>query len=61
MEAWEVKEDDYFRHKLILLRHYFPGVNINELDDETFATLVCDAEWMHNQMVITRHANALGL
>ena len=26
-----------------------------------FATLVCDAEWMHNQMVITRHANALGL
>ncbi|TGX82876.1 hypothetical protein E5358_05465 [Palleniella muris] len=61
METWEVREDDYFRQKIILLRHYFPGVNIDDLDEEDFARLVCDAEWMHSQMVITRHANALGL
>ena len=44
-----------------MIRHYFPGVNINELDDEEFAMLSEEALWLHSKMVITQQANSLGM
>lgn len=46
---------------MILIRHYFPGVNIDELDEDGFAMLSEDAAWLHSKMVITQQTNALGM
>jgi hypothetical protein len=46
---------------LIYIRHYFPGINIEELSDEEFAILVNDAEWMNAQQLQFRQAKTLGL
>ncbi|NDV63948.1 hypothetical protein D0T60_01625 [Bacteroides sp. 224] len=61
METWEVKEKQYFRKKLIYIRHYFPGVNIEKLNDEEFAIIANDAEWMHAQQIQSQQAKTLGL
>ena len=34
-----------------MVRRYFPGVDVNDLTDEEFAELTCDASWIHSQMV----------
>lgn len=47
------------RQRLILIRHYFPGVDIGTLDDERFAELSGDAEWMHSQQMLLQ-MNVLG-
>jgi hypothetical protein len=39
---------------MIYVRHYFPGVNLNELSDEDFAMLSEEALWLHNEMTATR-------
>ncbi|WP_288180142.1 hypothetical protein [Bacteroides sp. CAG:633] len=44
-----------------MIRHYFPGVNLDELDDESFAMLSEEAYWLHSKMLITQQANALGM
>lgn len=49
------------RQKIILVRHYFPGIDIENLNDEEFAIAVNDAEWLHSQQIITKQANTLGL
>lgn len=36
------------------MRHYFPGVNLDEVSDEEFAMLSEDALWLHEQMLISR-------
>jgi hypothetical protein len=36
-------------------------VNLEELDDESFAQLSEEAIWLHSKMIITQQANALGL
>jgi hypothetical protein len=56
-----VNDDDGLRQKIILIRHYFPGVDIDNLSDEDFARISNDAEWLHKQQVVTRQVNALGL
>ena len=44
-----------------MIRHYFPGVNLDELDDESIAMLTEEAYWLHTKMIITQQANALGM
>ena len=44
-------DDEYTRHRLILIRHYFPGVNPNSLSDEEFASLSEEAIWLHKQQL----------
>ena len=44
-----------------MIRHYFPSVNLDELDDESFAMLSEEAIWLHSKMLITQQANALGM
>jgi hypothetical protein len=39
---------------MIYLRHYFPGVNIDEMTDEEFAMLSEEALWLHEQMLASR-------
>lgn len=34
-----------------MVRHYFPGVDIDSLSDEEFAVLSNDAGWMHAEML----------
>lgn len=46
---------------MIFIRHYFPGVNIDSLDDEEFAMLSEEAVWLHGRMIITQQANVLGM
>ena len=46
---------------MILIRHYFPGTNVEELSDEDFAIIVNDAEWLNAQQIRTQQANTLGL
>ena len=61
MKSWEVKDDEYFRQKLILIRHYFPGVDIEALSDEDFAIIANDAEWLHVQQIKVNQVKTLGL
>jgi hypothetical protein len=44
---------------MIYIRHYFPGVNPEEISDEDFAMLSEEALWLHQEMMITKTANAL--
>ena len=61
IKSWEVKDDQLIRHRLIFIRHYFPSVNLDELNDEEFAMLSEDAVWLHSKMLITQQASALGM
>jgi len=36
-------------------------VDVDELDDESFARLSEEAIWLHSKMIITQQANSLGL
>lgn len=35
---------------MIMIRHYFPGVDIPSLSEEDFAMISEDALWLHSQM-----------
>ncbi|NDV80835.1 hypothetical protein D0T87_02430 [Bacteroides sp. 51] len=54
MTRWEVTETQRIRQRLIYVRHYFPGVNLNEITDDEFAMLSEDALWLHQQMLATK-------
>ena len=43
---------------MVYVRHYFPGVNLNEIDDEEFAIISEEALWLHEQMTLAKAANA---
>ena len=47
--------------RFVRSRHYFPSVNLDELNDEEFAMLSEDAVWLHSKMLITQQASALGM
>ena len=40
--------------RMIYVRHYFPGVNLDTISDEEFAMLSEEALWLHEQMLISR-------
>ena len=42
------------RQRMIYVRHYFPGVNLDTISDEEFAMLSEEALWLHEQMLISR-------
>jgi hypothetical protein len=46
---------------MVLIRHYFPGVDVNSLDDEEFAIIANDADWLHANQLQIQQANAIGL
>lgn len=54
-----VKDDQRIRQRMIYLRHYFPGVNLNVISDEDFAILSEEALWLHEQMTITRMTQSI--
>ncbi len=50
MKLWEVKDNpDDLRGYFILIRHYFPQVDIKDLSDEEFGIIANDALWLHKQ------------
>lgn len=44
-----------------MIRHYFPGIDIDSLSDEDFAIISNDAAWMDAHQIRTQQANQLGL
>ncbi|MCL2154040.1 MAG: hypothetical protein FWH53_00090 [Leptospirales bacterium] len=42
----------------ILIRHYFPGIKIEDLSDEERAALSVDVNWLEDR-IQTLHANAI--
>ncbi|MBF0648633.1 hypothetical protein IR083_07360 [Dysgonomonas sp. GY75] len=54
-----MEENQRLRQRLIYIRHYFPGVNIDTITDEEFAMLSEEALWLHQEMTIARTNNML--
>ena len=50
----EEEREQRIRQRVIYVRHYFPGVDIETISDEDFAMLSEDALWLHEQMLISR-------
>jgi hypothetical protein len=44
---------------LIYIRHYFPGVDLDAMSDEEFASLSEEALWLHEQFMVHNSARAL--
>lgn len=42
----------------VLIRHYFPGVEVESLSDEERARYMVDVEWLENR-ISRMHANAI--
>ena len=49
-----VDDEQRIRQRMIYVRHYFPGVNLDTISDEEFAMLSEEALWLHEQMLISR-------
>ena len=49
-----VTDRQRIRQRMIYIRHYFPGVNLDTLTDEEFAMLSEEALWLHEQMLAVR-------
>ncbi|MBQ3197123.1 MAG: hypothetical protein IJ421_10510 [Prevotella sp.] len=47
-------DEQRIRQRVIYVRHYFPGVDLETISDEDFAILSEDALWLHEQMLISR-------
>lgn len=45
-----VTDEQRIRQRMIYVRHYFPGVNLDSVTDEEFAMLSEEALWLHEQM-----------
>lgn len=43
-------DEQRIRQRMIYVRHYFPGVNLDTISDEEFAMLSEEALWLHEQM-----------
>lgn len=54
-----VSDEQRLRQRLIYIRHYFPGVQIEQITDEEFAQLSEEALWLHQQMQIARLTQSL--
>jgi len=44
-----------------LIAHYFPGINLDELDEWGFAFWSENAQWMHSQQILIQQANMMGM
>ena len=49
IRSWGFKESDYIRKRIVLIRHYFPGVDLESISDDEFAILANDAEWINSK------------
>lgn len=47
-------DDQRIRQRMIYVRHYFPGVNLDAITDEEFAMLSEEALWLHQQVLVSR-------
>ena len=47
-------DEQRIRQRMIYVRHYFPGGNLDTISDEEFAMLSEEALWLHEQMLISR-------
>ena len=46
----QLSDEQRIRQRMIYVRHYFPGVNLDTVTDEEFAMLSEEALWLHEQM-----------
>ena len=51
---YNLADEQRIRQRMIYVRHYFPGVNLDTISDEEFAMLSEEALWLHEQMLISR-------
>lgn len=54
-----VQDGQRIRQRLIYIRHYFPGVDLDAMSDEEFASLSEEALWLHEQFMVHNSARAL--
>ena len=53
-----MRDEDRIRQRLAYVRHYFPGVNLDTMSDEEFASLSEEALWLHEQFMVHSSARA---
>lgn len=49
------------RQKLIFIKYYFPGVDIESLTDEEFAQIANEADWLDAHQLKQQQVKALSL
>ena len=61
-----MQDGQRIRQRLIYIRHYFPGVDLDKkgarwdaMSDEEFASLSEEALWLHEQFMVHNSARAL--
>ena len=53
LDRWQVRDDEWLRQHIALVRHYFPSVELSTISDEDFALIANDALWLHKQVLTT--------
>nr|DAO58722.1 MAG TPA: hypothetical protein [Caudoviricetes sp.] len=53
-----MKDGQRIRQRLLYIRHYFPGVDLERITDEEFAQLSEEALWLHEQLMVHNSARA---
>ena len=54
-----MQDGQRIRQRLIYIRHYVPGVDLDAMSDEEFASLSEEALWLHEQFMVHNSARAL--
>ena len=54
-----MQDGQRIRQRLIYIRHYFPGGDLDAMSDEEFASLSEEALWLHEQFMVHNSARAL--
>lgn len=53
-----MRDEQRIRQRLLYIRHYFPGIDLDGITDEEFASLSEEALWLHEQFMIHNSARA---
>nr|DAP23327.1 MAG TPA: hypothetical protein [Caudoviricetes sp.] len=53
-----MQDGQRIRQRLLYIRHYFPGVDLENITDEEFASLSEEALWLHDQFMLHNSARA---
>ena len=54
-----MQDGQRIRQRLLYIRHYFPGVDLETISDEDFASLSEEALWLHEQFMVHNSAKAI--
>ncbi|BFK46664.1 hypothetical protein I180019D1_20740 [Alistipes sp. i18-0019-D1] len=53
-----MRDGQRIRQRMAYIRHYFPGVDLERMSDEEFASLSEEALWLHDQFMVHNSARA---